>query len=203
MKLRLLISLLILPVLPPLPVCRAAPEAPAQNRSTARQVAFLQSLRPGATLAQIRKRLPPGTHLGKPILKSYNPNAWNVVRLSGALSGQLIFYNNRAEKLAGLRPDDPLHGVELFLGRERTDWNIKQVRTETEQRIRALSRYLGRPSKRRYAGLDDPFAPGGWSAEWRLPGQRRVTFGEELPYLSGDTIPMLTLTFKYSNLYKS
>jgi hypothetical protein len=132
--------------------------------NAAREVVFLKSIPPRATLAQIRRLLPSGAYLGA-MNASENPDingwVWHIVPIRGTIRGALIFANNRAANLSDStakrslrhRPSDPVHAIDLYLGRSQNISGTARIRAETKQYVDAVAKQLSKPKSRHY---DDP-----------------------------------------------
>lgn len=193
--------------------------ASAQDAKTlSRAVALLKSVPPHATLAQLKKFLPPGAKLGLTQSTTQGPGkSWVVVPFRGTLSGQFVFFNTRRASIRKpgmpppppfdsinkmLLPRDSVHYVEIFVGAPLKSSKKGALTAETKRFVDALTKKLGKPAHRENTGEDGGPDATGWMADWKFSGGRQIGFLHSFALLSSDERPILTLDWSYSQIYR-
>jgi peptidoglycan hydrolase-like protein with peptidoglycan-binding domain len=179
------------------------------NAQTHREVAFLKSIPPRATLAQIRKLLPKDTSFEIPrdARASTNegpPGTW--ISFRGTFNGYIMFLSSRQKQMLKnydlnmydspafrYRASDPVNYFYLFMDGSRESNNRHGL-----QRLTALKQLLGKPRTQKYMSPETEGDGSGWMATWRLQDARVVDFEAESWQLYGTKHSVLTLHFPNS-----
>jgi len=200
--------------------------ASAATYSTRSAVKLLRAVVPNETLTDFKRHLPPKAVYKWQGTTSLGDWTWNVVRFNAekngvSHSGVAIFANDRA-KYARLRPaandaerrkiqitatewraGDKLHSVHMFLGDERKSFNVDAIDRETKRQMDAISRTLGKPKSKEHETYGQGPEDAGWTATWKLSGNREIYFAETLALLDSEVRPSVQLTFSYSQIYRA
>lgn len=182
----------------------AAPKARTPGSNARAEATFLKRVPAGATLAQIKKLLPASTRYTKPEWVFGEHEYGNWVTFRGPISGHLSFATPAQRKRwphndgvsYAHSKSDPINYIIVVMdnGREKSP-------AEGKQRIAALKRYLGKPTRSEFAAEDSaPMEAKGYSAWWKLKG-RTISFSPLYIYTfarQSDATPTLNLRFSYS-----
>jgi len=165
----------------------ARPGRPAPGANAAREARFLAAVPPRATLAQIKRLLPPGTRYGKPEVAFGEHVQGTFITIAGPIRGYLVFLSERQRTQfrsgypdanptrTRYRPTDPISVVHVVMD----DGKIR-ASTDTKRRIEAVTRYLGRPREKTFLADEDvTVGDGGWQATWRLSRNRTIWCGSD------------------------
>ena len=166
----------------------AALAIPALTRAdshTDLAVSTLAKLRPGQTFEQVKKAIPAGVKLSGPKWEEYEFAIGSYVRLSGRLTGIVVFLNGDQRKIVkegrypDLKPADPVKRHHPSDPIETAVVDLAKVRgkAQTAALIDAVSAQLGKPARKEYAQHNDENPS--WLAVWKLPGNRTITLSED------------------------
>ena len=170
---------------------------------------LLTAVAPNSTYAQVKRFIPDGVKLGKmEAATSLGPNekgqmqTWNMVRFSGRMSGQIVFFNARPKGKNQWIASDPVHVIYVFIGPKLRPISQTKVDQTTSRHIAQLSSYLGKPTEKSHEKIaTDPYFVGGYSAFWKKSKGRAINYYPGMAFGFSEELLMADVTFPYTKLY--